>query len=78
MRPIGTLVQLNTAYSYQQATIQVIHTALATTHGDAFAAAFVAEHRQDILRVARRRLCGSSELALNVGVTRPSTASSCT
>jgi hypothetical protein len=70
MRPAYKPIQLDAAFSFQQAAVHAVSTALATTHGDDFAAAFIAEHLQDILRAARTRLCGSSEAAAKADADR--------
>jgi hypothetical protein len=67
-------IRLDAAFGYQQAAIHAVRSMLGSTHGSAFAAAFVVEHRQDILRAARTRLCGSSELAVAAEAIRLSDA----
>jgi hypothetical protein len=74
MRPAYQPIQLDAAFGFQRAAVHAVRTALATTHGDDFAAAFIAEHRQEILRAARTRLCGSSEAAVKADADRLASA----
>lgn len=52
------LIQLDGAFTYQQAAISAVLRALSQSHGDDFAADFVHDHREAILVATRRRLCG--------------------
>lgn len=51
-------IQLDGAFTYQQAAISAVLRALAQSHGADFAADFVHDHRAAILMATRRRLCG--------------------
>jgi len=51
-------IQLDDTFIFQQAAIAAVLRAITHTHGAAFAAAFVHEHRIAILGATRTRLCG--------------------
>lgn len=51
-------IQLDVAFTYQQAVISAVLRVLAQSHGPDFAADFVRDHRAAILIATRRRLCG--------------------
>ena len=57
------LIQLDDAFTYQQAAISAVLRALAQSHGVDFAADFVRDHRAAILIATRRHLCGRDERA---------------
>jgi hypothetical protein len=71
-------IQLDGAFTYQQAAISAVLRALAQSHGSDFAADFVRDHRAAILTATRRHLCGrdvravASE-ALRLGLTHKGT-----
>lgn len=58
------LIQLDSAFTYQQAAISAVLRALAQSHGVDFAADFVRDHRAAILIATRRHLCGRDERAV--------------
>lgn len=57
-------IQLDSAFTYQQAAISAVLRALAQSHGADFAADFVRDHRAAILIATRRRLCGRDARAV--------------
>lgn len=57
-------IQLEDAFRHGQAAIDATFRALTLSHGQAFAHAFVTEHRVGILIAARTRICGSSPAAV--------------
>lgn len=57
-------IQLDAAFTYQQAALAETHRALSQAHGVAFANFFIAEYREYVLRAARTRMCGMSEANL--------------
>jgi len=62
--PEPRLIELDGAFTYQQAAISAVLRALAQSHGVDFAADFVREHRASILIVTRRHMCGRDERAV--------------
>lgn len=54
-------IQLDPVFSYQQAALAETYRALCQTHGDMFAAYFVDECKELVLRAAKTRICGRSE-----------------
>lgn len=51
-------IQLDDTFIYQQAAIAAVLRAITHSHGAAFAAEFVHEHRVTIQIAARGRICG--------------------
>ncbi len=62
--PEPRLIELDGAFTYQQAAISAVLRALAQSHGVDFAADFVRDHRAAILIATRRHLCGRDERAV--------------
>lgn len=54
-------IQLDTAFIFLQAALAETRRTLCRTHGEAFAAYFMDEHRDCVLKAAKTRLCGRSE-----------------
>jgi hypothetical protein len=67
-------IQLDAAFTYQQAAISAVHRAFAQSHGDDFATDFVHQYRVAILTAAKKRLCGSSMCAVATEASRLSLA----
>lgn len=57
-------IQLDAAYAYQQAALAATYSELRHTHGKGFAAHFIDEFKDQVLRAAKTRLCGLSEAAV--------------
>lgn len=57
-------IQLDAAFSYQQAALAATHRELRQTHGEAFAAYFIDERKEQVLQAAKTRLCGLCEAAV--------------
>lgn len=64
MKLTNTITFINATASHQTAAMQDIHSALAETHGIAFADAFLRDYHFAIVKAVRTRLCGRSEAAL--------------
>lgn len=57
-------IQLDAAFAYQQAAVSATYLSLRQTHGDAFAAHFIDERKDEVLQAAKTRLCGLCEAAV--------------
>jgi hypothetical protein len=57
-------IQLDPAFSYQQAALLRTYRTLRETHGEAFAAHFLDEYKDQVLLAAKSRMCGRSEADL--------------
>jgi hypothetical protein len=54
-------IQLDAAFAYQQAALTATYRELRQTHGEAFAAHFMDECKDQVLQAAKTRLCGLCE-----------------
>jgi plasmid stabilization system protein ParE len=67
---MSTPIQLDPVFSYQQAALLETYRVLCQTHGETFAAHFVDECKDEVLRAAKTRMCGRSEADLLQETTR--------
>lgn len=60
-------IQLDAAFTYQQAALAATYRTLCQTHGEAFAAYFFDEFKDQVIQAAKTRLCGRSEANVLAG-----------